>query len=254
MDDKEYRAFLTSVYERYVRPRQFQLRRRFRHKLDDEWLYYLDRAERAARLARFIEQESDVDEHIYRTFTSEHILQTIQDTSNSLQFANKVIDRGGYYDAIDAFGPEIIANLKPKHLPSFDDEVLRGSGSPDADIERRVLVRLAKARLERELGQKNEAPFAMRIDRAIGQLSDARSEVEKSGDETPLGAPTKSRKWFKGLGQIGQGAALSIANVAAAIGALHLPVSVETRTWGSIVSVVTGVGTIMNGIGDLRGE
>jgi hypothetical protein len=64
----------------------------------------------------------------------------------------------------------------------------------------------------------------------------------------------KSRRWFKGLGQIGQGAALSIANVALAVGVIRFPVSPETQTWGALASVATGIGTVLNGVGDLRSE
>ncbi|HEY6250872.1 MAG TPA: hypothetical protein VI685_13005, partial [Candidatus Angelobacter sp.] len=64
----------------------------------------------------------------------------------------------------------------------------------------------------------------------------------------------KSRRWFKGLGQIAQGASLSIANVALAVGILKFPVSPETQTWGAVASVATGVATVLSGIGDLRGE
>ena len=66
--------------------------------------------------------------------------------------------------------------------------------------------------------------------------------------------PKKSRRWFKGVGQIAQGSALSIADVALAIGVLKLPVSAETQTWGAIASVSTGIGTVLNGVGDLRNE
>jgi hypothetical protein len=66
--------------------------------------------------------------------------------------------------------------------------------------------------------------------------------------------PKKSRRWFKGVGQIAQGSALSIADVALAIGVLKLPVSAETQTWGALASVTTGIGTVLNGLGDLRNE
>jgi hypothetical protein len=258
MNDDDYRKLLSSIYDRYIRPRRFHLGRRIRHHLGDEWLYHLDSVERAVRLTRFIESECDGTDDISHTFTPGIIKGTVQSISNSLDFADHVMAQGGFYDAIDAFGPEITAGLKPKHLPRFDDEVLKGLGSPDADLERRALVRLAKAQLEREAGRPNDVPVPKRIDRARHELHEARSEFENAAKSTAgedeVEPPTKSPKWFKGLGQIGQGAALSIANVAVAVGAFHIPVSPETKTWGSIVSVVTGIGTILNGIGDLRAE
>ena len=78
--------------------------------------------------------------------------------------------------------------------------------------------------------------------------------VKASEGETNDAAPKKPRRWFKGLGQISQGAALSIANVALALGTLKFPVSPETQTWGAMASVATGIGTVLSGIGDLRNE
>jgi len=76
--------------------------------------------------------------------------------------------------------------------------------------------------------------------------------LELKEPESSQNAPKKSRRWFKGVGQVAQGSALSIANVALAIGVLKLPVSAETQTWGAIASVATGIGTVLNGVGDLR--
>jgi hypothetical protein len=151
------------------------------------------------------------------------------------------MEQGGFDDAIDAFGPEILDGLMPEHLPSFDDEILRAAGGPDVEIDRRALVRLAKARLARAIGSSNDLPVANRVERALSPADTSER-------------PETSRKWSRGLGQVGQGAALSIANVAVAVGTLHFPVPVETKTWGSVVSVVTGIGTILNGVGELRGE
>lgn len=66
--------------------------------------------------------------------------------------------------------------------------------------------------------------------------------------------PRKHRRWWKGLGQIAEGAALAVADVGIAVGAFKLPVSPETQTYGLVVSAAAGMGKIMNGLGDLRGE
>jgi hypothetical protein len=77
----------------------------------------------------------------------------------------------------------------------------------------------------------------------------------KANEEKPSQEiPKKPRRWFKALGQIAQGTAISIANVALAIGALKFPVSPETQTWGAMASVATGIGTVLSGVGDLRNE
>ena len=256
MNDREYRDFLKFVFERYVRPRRLRMARRFRHHMEEEWLFHLDRAENTARLLRFIEQECDNPDEIYRTFTRERVARAIGDVSDSMRFADRVMRDGGYYDALDAFGPEIIAGLRPKHLPKYDDDILRDCGSPDPAAERRGLVNLARRRLEREAKWTNETTIAVRLNHSVDELAEENSAFQKAkgADGPDTEPPKKPRRWFKGLGQIAQGAALSIADVAVAAGALHVPVSPETQTWGAIVSVVTGIGTILNGIGDLRGE
>lgn len=101
--------------------------------------------------------------------------------------------------------------------------------------------------------------------RSIGAsgIEKLRARTGSGGTEIPKGlelkepsseVPKKSRRWFKGVGQIAQGSALSIADVALVIGVLKLPVSAETQTLGALASVATGIGTVLKGVGDLRNE
>jgi hypothetical protein len=63
-----------------------------------------------------------------------------------------------------------------------------------------------------------------------------------------------SRRWFKGIGAIMTGAAMTIGDILLVSGVLDLPVSSETRSWGVIGSCSLGVGTMITGYGELRGE
>jgi hypothetical protein len=67
-------------------------------------------------------------------------------------------------------------------------------------------------------------------------------------------APEKQRRWWKGLGQIVQGAAIAGADIGLAVGVLHIPAPKEGDTYGVVMSITAGVGTVMNGVGDLWGE
>jgi hypothetical protein len=78
--------------------------------------------------------------------------------------------------------------------------------------------------------------------------------MENPSKSTELRTARQPPRWLKGLGQIAQGLAMSTANVGLSLGILNLPVSPETQTWGSIVSVTAGVGMVISGSGDLRGE
>ena len=76
------------------------------------------------------------------------------------------------------------------------------------------------------------------------------SEEAAGGPEKPR----KKRRWWKGIGQVVQGAAVAAADIGLLIGILHFPVSAETRSYGLSCPSPAGFGTIMNGVGDLWRE
>ncbi len=258
MTDEEYREFLVILTRRYVQPRIPRLLPHSRHHIYDEWFYELHRAERAARLLRFIENNCNDDGDVYSTFTLDRLARAVSDTRSSVYFSNRTIEEAGFLDAFEAHTSEILAGLRPEHLPEADKEVLQEMGSQDAEAELAELVFRARAYRQRVESVHNEVPTQQRLhqveerlDRAEKEFDELkRLEPEKLAKETPK----KSRRWFKGLGQIAQGAALSIANVALAAGVIHFPVSPETQTWGALASVATGIGTVLTGVGDLRSE
>jgi hypothetical protein len=258
MTDIEYREFLTFLFERYVRPRIPRVRRHFHHHMGDEWGYHVDQAAHAAQVLRFIESYCDDDDDAYRTFTAERLARAVSDTRYSFEFSNRTTEEAGFLDAIEAHTREILANLQPSHLPEAEKEVLREMGSLNPEVELRALVYQVKASGDRIELSARELSIRKQLQYAEEWLKKDEldfEEMKKVDKEKHLGdAPKKSRRWFKGLGQIAQGSALSIANVALAVGALHFPVSPETQTWGAVASVSTGIGTVLNGVGDLRNE
>lgn len=257
MTDDEYRAFLDTLVRRHVRPRLPRMRRRFHHHMMEEWHYHLDQAERAARVFRFIEQNCDGGSDVYETFTAQRVARAVSETHHSLDFSNRTLDDSGFLDAFERHAGDILEGLRPAHLPDVDREVIRQTGSPDADAELAELVYGARAYRVRHARMSQEVSTRQELRHVAEQLARIEKEFEdfrKSGEISEGEPPKKSRRWFKGLGQIGQGAALSIANVALAIGVIEFPVSPETQTWGALASVATGIGTVCTGIGELRNE
>jgi len=226
--------------------------------MEDEWHYHIDQATRASRVLRFIESDCDDDGDVYRTFASERLARAVSDAQGVLGFSNRVIEEAGYLDAFETHMREILANLHPSHLPDMEKEVLRDMGIVNPDAEIREMVYAARASWERIDRSTREIPIRQQLKSAEERLDAANhdfQELKKKGKaERSDNEGMKSRRWFKGLGQIVQGSALSIADVALAVGVLQFPVSPETRTWGSLVSVSTGIGVILNGVGDLRNE
>jgi hypothetical protein len=260
MTESEYRDFLAFLFERYVRPRMGRVRRRYRRHFEDELSHHLDQAVRSAQLIRFLEAHCMDDGEVYRTFTLDRLKSVVSETRYSAEFGNRLTDEAGFLEAIEAHMREIASGLAVEHLPEADQNVLRETGSPNSKMELRGLVYRARSRLEKCDPQFREISLRKELHYAEQHLSEADAnfqallKAEKEEEENSEKPPKKSRRWFKGVGQIAQGSALSIADCALAIGALNLPVSPETATWGAIASVATGVGTFLNGIGDLRNE
>lgn len=258
MTDDEYRAFLTVLFKRHVRPRLPRVRSRFHHHMMEEWSYHLDQAQRAARVLRYIEAYCGDGDDPYETFTLERLSRAVNDTRSCLEFSNRSVDESGFIDAYEGHVSEILMGLRPEHLPDLDKEVLRDMGSPDPETELAELVFRVRAERERSVTMRQEVSVRQQlrnVEERVARAAQEFDELKKSqAERESTGMPKKPRRWFKALGQIGQGAALSIANVALAVGAIHFPVSPETQTWGAVASVTTGIGTVLSGVGDLRNE
>jgi hypothetical protein len=218
----------------------------------------LDQAVRSAQVFRFIETHCDDDQDAYTTFTIERLKHAVSETRYSVEFRNRVVGEAGFLDACESHTREIAAGLAPDHLPDADKDLLREIGSPNPEVELRALVYLAKSSLETSDRQFRDRGLKQELRDLEERLKTADAEFEthvNAKEEKPSQEiPKKPRRWFKALGQISQGAAISIANVALAIGALKFPVSPETQTWGAVASVATGIGTVLSGVGDLRNE
>lgn len=261
MSEAEYQEFLSFLFERYIRPRVAGVRHRYRHHFEDELSYHLDQAVRSAQILRFIESYCHADEDVYSTFVFERLVRVVSDIRYSVEFSNRLIEDAGFLEACELHRREIAEGLTIIHLPDADKDMLREIGSPNPEVELRSLTHRAKRWMEKDDRQSREAGLRQELWYVGEKLKEAHADFEKldkllkaEKEQQGKESPKKTRRWFKGLGQVAQGAALSIANVALAIGTLNLPVSPETQTWGAIASVATGVGTVLSGFGELRNE
>ncbi len=94
--DDEYREFLTSLFERYVRPRLPRLRRRISHHMGEEWSYHLDEAEDAGHVLRYIENYCDDDGDVYQTFRLERVARAVYRTAIALSSAIERLRKAGF--------------------------------------------------------------------------------------------------------------------------------------------------------------
>jgi hypothetical protein len=149
MTDEEYREFLNILARRYIQPKIFRLRERHHHHMEEEWSYHIHQAARAARVLRFIENDCNHDDDVYATFTLDRLANTVHNAGYSLHFSNRIIEEGGFLDAFEAHAGEILAGLRPEHLPQAEKEILREMGSADVDAELAELVFRARSYRQR---------------------------------------------------------------------------------------------------------
>lgn len=254
MDEKEYEQFMAYLYNEYVRVRSSRLRKHF-HPMEWGlmWGWEWERLSAASNLLRYINRHCHNEDEIYRTFTRERIVQLPDEIRDGARANNRMLEESGFMEAMDAYYDEIVDGMKMEHMPKQEIEVMRELGSSDPEAELTALMHIVKSRCKTRQSYNQEVRVSSRL-KEIEKKLDHEHEQLKELKEEKEKQPKKSRRWFKGLGQIAQGSALSIANVGLAMGAISIPVAAETAGWGAIVSSITGVGMVLNGVGEFRGE
>jgi len=158
-------------------------------------------------------------------------------------------------EVLEEYGDLIIAGMEIGDIPHHDIVALEQLG--EANPKGALLAAFLKVKATGSINgpSRNELSLEQRLERLEKCVADA----EENNDAIALQKSSPDdrgpkRRWFKGLGKVAQGSALTLADVGLAAGVLVLPVDPATQTWGAIVSSVTGVGTALDGLGELRGE
>lgn len=211
--------------------------------------YYYRRSQLTFEMLRFVERRYDGPEGPEQDFRAERLHATIEEVRDELRHSRHVLEDTGYYGVVDKHFSEIIAGMTIEHMLQEEFALMKSLGSCNPDRDLRGMMYMLRTRYADP--KQDFRPVKDSLDQGSNRLDQA---VEDTNSDTTPQEVSRPRRWWKGCGQIAQGCIFSVANVGIALDALDLPVSDETRTWGSIVSVTTGVGLIMSGVGDLRGE
>jgi hypothetical protein len=181
----------------------------------------------------------------------------------------RVLDETRFSDLLDDHLDTLMRALSAKALPGCEADLLDALGFPDLarTIEARADLLGAEWRNGSARGavvarEYRQAPVSQAMTMAAESIEKHRAERrEHAKDAQPTSAgltqdraPEKQRRWWKGLGQIVKGAAIAGADIGLAIGVLHVPIPAGGETYGVVMSVTAGAGTVMNGVGDLWGE
>ena len=179
----------------------------------EELGYNEARLQSAIRHLRNVYAGSDDVDDIYRTFRMEALHRMVDAVHDGVRFSNRLVDESGIQDCLDAHYDQIIQGLMPKHFPPEELRVLREGGSADPEADLAGILAMLKAKERRQQRLSEQSLISNQLESTAARLAADETEFRKvSNDETKETRPKRPRRWFKGLGQIGQGAALTIAD------------------------------------------
>lgn len=258
MTRDEFRSFLEYVYNEYLRKSIHRVGRHFDHReMSYHWEYEWRGLRRALHVIEYTQSHCDNDDDIYRTFQLKRLRRAVDEVEDGVRWNIHLAREIGLLDALDQYYAELVSGLDAEDFPAEEFEMMREIGFHDPKRDLQGIICLLKMRQQEKASwQKEKISVSRELERTVEILSSAQEDFkEKDSKNTEKSEPPKkSRRWFKGLGKIGQGAAMSIADICLAAGVLKFPVSPETQTWGALVSATAGTGLLLDGVGELRGE
>jgi len=273
-DDGGYEAYAKYLYERDIAPVVATHRPNSkRHPLEwyDEFEYPLSRLSRSEGTLRLIAVTPDV----YETFRPQALEGVIRDASMGVGANNRMLSELGFAETLDSEYPTLARGMRPEHLPPEEAELLRRFGFPEVADNLPGILYVVREHARTTVDRFQEVPPTQEMRNLVERLDQAArdhsrlAEIEEElvvlrrSDEQQQQSPgvqrladeaesrKKPRRWWKGLGQIVQGVGISLGDAAVAVGFGTAGVA---PAWGALISVTVGVGTVMGGVGDLRGE
>lgn len=236
MTDEEYREYLSALARRYVRP----LWGRRMHPEGDELHYAIEKLSSTARFARAVSERCENAELVNA------LGKELDDW-----FVDHVIEemrRSGVLSALDETPDITFGELRRNVIPEEDVRLLREAGVSDAEAEITILIHYARKRL----GHREAIPSAA-VEKARAELKNAAERIAELSDKSNGNrAEQKKKKLFNGIGKILAGTVTAAGNLLLVTGTIIAPN--PATAYGVIGSSAIAVGSICQGIGDLRGE
>ena len=233
MTDAEYQELLDALARKHLRFRTI------RHRIETEEIAFL--IERLSATSRLTLAAADRPD-------SEDLRHALTDELRRapVNIAVGWMERAGVIDALEEGDDLIFENLRRSAIPAEDVDLLRDAGVRDPEAEITILIRYT----QRHVGRHGTRPADVlasandRIPARGGSLS------ESSNVEMPR--PAIKRKIFSGIGKILAGTVTGLGNTLLGLGTVVAPN--PATAYGVIASAAIAVGSVCQGIGDLRGE
>jgi hypothetical protein len=210
------------------------------HPEGDELLYAIAKLSSTARFVRAVGERSenlDLVNALGKELDSWHVQHVVDEMRET-----------GVLSALDEAPDITFAELRRNAIPDEDVRLLQGAGVDDPEAEITILIHYARKRL----GHREATPSAL-AEKARDELKRAPERVIGLSSNSSAGhVEVKKKKLFNGMGKILAGTVTAAGNLLLATGTLMAPN--PATGYGVIASSALAVGSICQGIGDLRGE
>jgi hypothetical protein len=234
--DEEYREYLAALARTHMRP----FRRRHMHPEGDDLLNAIVELSSTARFVRVVGERSenlDLVNALGKELDSWYVQHVVEE-----------MRRAGVLAALDDAPDITFAELRRNAIPDEDVRLLRDAGVDDPEAEITVLIHYARKRL----GHREATPSAI-AEEARDELKRAPERIiSLSNNSSATHIDVKKKKLFNGIGKILAGAITGAGNLLLATGTVMAPN--PATAYGVLGSSALAVGSICQGIGDLRGE
>jgi hypothetical protein len=240
MTDEEYREYLNALASKYLKVTR--LMHHF-HGPMGELGHEIDRLSSTARLAKV------VSEHIEDPALVGSLASKLSNTY--VEGIVQAMDRAGVLDALDDSPDISLGELRRSAIPEADLQLLRDAGVENPDAEVTIII----CHLHKRFGSPRVESAPSEIaHRAQEELRDAAKRIAQITQEKDSSnrSERKKRKLFNGIGKILTGAVAGAGNLLLATGTIVAPN--PAMAYGVIGSSALAIGSISQGIGDLRGE
>lgn len=238
MSDDEYLEWLKALAQKHLRHLA---------GADAENLTYeMERLTAIARLARAVADRSE-NEMLIRG-----LIKELNDAD--LESVVRYMEIAGVLSAIDELPEVTLGELRRSAIPDDDVRLLARAGVDDSEAEIAIIIQ--QVRLRFRLSDK----FAPKDRRPSEIAHSAQPELSRAGElllkykvASPDAAESqKKRKIFNAIGKLLGGSIAGAGNLLLVTGTIIAPNPATAA--GAIASGALAIGSIFQGIGDLRGE
>lgn len=245
MDKTEWRRALAYLWDEHVASHVPRSRRHHRIEYSEE-RYLLQRLAEAVDVLRFASRHSDVVER-------QALARQIDAVSNAGRRVTELDQASGIAKVLADNRRVIASELSREDLPPHDRQFLDEAGVRDPDLELTLAIERLKDRAAQPASADERGMYRGSAESAARKAEEIGQEILKPDEGGARRSPDRPpRRPFKGLGGIGKGFGLVIADTLVLV---EWPVMApEAAKAGALASFALGWEGILGGLGDLRGE